>query len=129
MKVINNKSKIAFLTFGNSANKKYSLFSRNLVIKKRDSIQFNSTQRTAFLKKKIKFNSFYYFCFSKFKNNKEDNDLIKLFDLATSFYKQRMDIIYLFHIFLLIERMVGRKKDTIVNDEDMFFVLNDNQYI
>jgi hypothetical protein len=126
---INNKSKIAFLTFGNTPNKKYSLFNKNLVIKKKDSIRLNDTQRTEYFKKKIEFNSFYYFCLSKFKNNKEDNDLIKLFDLATSFYKQRMDIIYLFHIFLLIERTVGRKKDTIVNDEDMYFVLNDNQYI
>jgi hypothetical protein len=53
-------------------------------------------------KKNVKFNSFYYFCLGMFMREKEE---ILLFDLAISFYKQKMDIIYLFHLILLVEKI------------------------
>ena len=50
----------------------------------------------------IKMNIFYYYCFSRCKNYKDD---IHLLNLAISFYKKKMDIIHLFYIILLIEKM------------------------
>ena len=49
-------------------------------------------------------NIFYYYCISRCKSkiSKEDIDL---FNFAISFYKQKMDIIHLFYIILLIEKM------------------------
>ena len=58
-------------------------------------------------KKKISFNSFNYYCLATSKNNNED---FELFNLAISFYKQKMDIIYLFHIILLVEKIWGNEK-------------------
>ena len=121
----NNKSKIAFLTFGNNPNRKSDLFSKSLIIRKKDSIKFNNTVKSEDMKKTIKFNSFYYYCLSKCRNKKEVSDIITLFNLATTFYKQRMDVIYIFHVILLIERIVGRRTDSIVNDDGMCFLVND----
>ena len=59
-------------------------------------------------KKNVKFNSFYYFCLGMFMREKEE---ILLFDLAISFYKQKMDIIYLFHLILLIEKIWENRID------------------
>ena len=120
-----NRSKIAFLTFGNTPNKKNHLFSKSLIIRKKESLRFTNTQKSEDMKQTIRFNSFYYYCISKYRNKKEDNEIIRLFNLATTFYKQRMDVIYFFHVILLIERLVGRKKGSIVNDDDLFFLLND----
>ena len=50
----------------------------------------------------IKMNIFYYYCFSKCKNNK---DGLNLFNLAISFYKKKMDIAHLFSIILYIEKL------------------------
>ena len=50
----------------------------------------------------IKMNIFYYYCFSRCNNYK---DVIHLLNLAISFYKKKMDIIHLFYIILLIEKM------------------------
>ena len=120
-----NRSKIAFLTFGNTPNKKNNLFSKSLIIRKKESLRFTNTQKSEDMKQTIRFNSFYYYCISKFRDKKEDNEIIRLFNLATTFYKQRMDVIYFFHVILLIERLVGRKKESIVNDDDLCFLLND----
>ena len=59
-------------------------------------------------KKNVKFNSFYYFCLGMFMREKEE---ILLFDLAISFYKQKMDIIYLFHLILLVEKIWENRID------------------
>ena len=123
-----NKSKIAFLTFGmnsNNINKKKNLFKTSLIIKKKVSQKFDNIQRFENIKKNITFNSFYYYCISKFRKNKEHHKIIKLFNLATTFFKQKMDIIYVFHVILLLEKILGKKKD-IFSDEDMNFQLNEN---
>ena len=50
----------------------------------------------------IKMNIFNYYCFSRCNNYREE---INLFNSAISFYKKKMDIIHLFYIILLIEKM------------------------
>ena len=67
-------------------------------------------------KKSVNFNSFYYYCVGLFKKDKDD---IKLFNFAISFYKQKMDIIYLFHIILLVEKIWGSKNKDFKLDEDI----------
>ena len=67
------------------------------------------------------FEVFDYYCFSKFKNKEE----IQLFNLAIAFYKQKLDVIYLFHIILLFEKFLGTNKSNIINDEDLVFHLNE----
>ena len=44
--------------------------------------------------------------------------MIKLFNFAITFYKHKLDIIYFFHITLLIEKILESKRDTIMNDID-----------
>ena len=51
---------------------------------------------------KINILYYFYFCFPKCKNYRED---IKLFNLSLSFYKNKMDITHLFYIILLIEKI------------------------
>ena len=114
-----NKSKIAFLTFGmnsNSPHKKRNIFNKSLIIQKKESIAENKNR-----KKSLEFSPIDYYCFSKFKNNEE----IKLFNLAIAFYKQKLDVIYLFHIILLFEKLLGANKANIINDEDLVFHLNE----
>lgn len=114
-----NKSKIAFLTFGmnsNSPHKKRNIFNKSLIIKKKESIAESKNR-----KKSLEFSPIDYYCFSKFKNNEE----IKLFNLAIAFYKQKLDVIYLFHIILLFEKLLGANKANIINDEDFVFHLNE----
>ena len=114
-----NKSKIAFLTFGmnsNSPHKKRNIFNKSLIIKKKESIDESKNR-----KKSLEFSPIDYYCFSKFKNNEE----IKLFNLAIAFYKQKLDVIYLFHIILLFEKLLGANKANIINDEDFVFHLNE----
>jgi hypothetical protein len=119
-----NKSKIAFLTFGmnsNSPHKKRNIFNKSLVIKKKESIAENKNKKMKDWKKSLKFTPIDYYCFSKFKNKEE----IQLFNLAIAFYKQKLDVIYLFHIILLFEKFLGANKTNIINDEDLVFHLNE----
>ena len=120
----NNKSKIAFLTLGNNNNKRKSIFKKSIIIKKKTTIMDDINKKEN-IKKIIKFNSFYYYCFSKLKNKKKEEVKIKLFNFAISFYKQKLDIIYLFHIILLFEKILERKKDNILNEEETFYQLNE----
>ena len=123
----NNKSKVEFLTFGVSPitnKKKKNIFKNSFIIKKKESI-IEDVHKREYMKKEIKFNSLYYYCFSKFKNNSEDKEIIKLFNFAITFYKQKLNIIYFFYIILLIEKILETKKDTFIDDE-VFFNLNDN---
>ena len=119
-----NKSKIAFLTFGmnsNSPHKKRNIFNKSLVIKKKESIAENKNKKMKDWKKSLKFTPIDYYCFSKFKNKEE----IQLFNLAIAFYKQKLDVIYLFHIILLFEKFLGANNTNILNDEDLVFHLNE----
>jgi len=119
-----NKSKIAFLTFGknsNSPHKKKTIFNKSLIIKKKESIADTKNNKMKEWKKSLEFTPIDYYCFSKFKNKQE----IKLFNLAIAFYKQKLDVIYLFHIILLFEKFLGANKTNIINDEDLVFHLNE----
>ena len=93
-----NKSKIPFLTFGVNSNsphnKKKNIFNKSLIVKKKESIAENKNRKKKDWKKNLEFNPIDYYCLSKFKNKEE----IKLFNIAIAFYKQKLDIIYLFHI-------------------------------
>jgi len=119
-----NKSKVAFLTFGmnsNSSHKKKAIFTKSLIIKKKESIADNKNKKKREWKKSLEFTPIDYYCFSNFKNKEE----IKLFNLAIAFYKQKLDVIYLFHIILLFEKFLGSNKTNIINDEDLIFHLNE----
>ena len=121
----NNKSKNGFLTLGikqNYSNKKRSIFEKSIIFEKKESI-IEDIKKGENKKKNIKFNSFYYYCISNsYKKNKE---IIKLFNFAISFYKQKMDIIYLFHILLLFEKILENGNFKIIKDDETFFQLND----
>ena len=122
-----NKSKNAFLNFGkhsNSPYKKRNIFKQSIIIKKKETIvdELNKNRNN---KKNIDFNSFYYYCFHKFNNNKIDKEIIKLFNFAITFYKQKLDIIYIFHVILLFEKIIEERKKKILSDEDSFFHLNE----
>jgi hypothetical protein len=119
-----NKSKNAFLSFGMNSNcphNKRNIFNKSLVIKKKESIVENKNKKMKDWKKSLEFTPIDYYCFSKFKNKEE----IQLFNLAIAFYKQKLDVIYLFHIILLFEKFLGTNKSNIINDEDLVFHLND----
>ena len=79
----NNKSKIEFLNFevNQKRKKRRSIFKETFILKEKATI-FTELQKKEFLKKTLKFNSFYYYCFSKFKRNKKDKEMIKLFNFA-----------------------------------------------
>ena len=73
-------------------------------------------------KKNVRFNSFYYYCLSMFLKNKDE---VQLFNLAISFYKQKMDIIYLFHMILLVEKIWQNNNGNFSNDEETIIRLKD----
>ena len=110
----NNKSKMTFLTYKNNNLNKSQLKQSDKLV---DKIEQNTDE---LLKKKVKFNAFYYYCYGKFEKNQED---VKLFNMAISLYKQKMDIIYIFHIILLVEKLWKGKTENIKSDEEMVFQL------
>ena len=75
-------------------------------------------------KKFIKFNFFYYYCFSKLINTKKTKNLKKLFNYAISFYKQKLDVVFIFHIILLIEKKLGIKRVNVNINPETFYDLN-----
>ena len=103
-----NKSKINLLNLGFNFN---SLNINNRIKNKNNGNNINKSsnifKEDSNIKGKIiKMNIFYYYCFSKCKKNKDDTEL---FNLAISFYKKKMDIIHLFYIILLIEKVSYNK--------------------
>ena len=101
-----NKSKINLLNLGinfNSINinNQIKKNSNKSSIKQKDYIfeEKNDIKGTS-----INMNVLYYYCISKCKSKFSKGD-IYLFNLAISFYKKKMDIIHLFYIILLIEKM------------------------
>ena len=118
---VNNKSKITFLN--NRINNNFDNIRRNIFINKiktKNNEIINSERE----KKYIKFNFFYYYCFSKLINTKKTKDLKKLFNYALSFYKQKLEVVYIFHIILLIEKELGIKRVNINIDQETFYELN-----
>ena len=99
-----NKSKINLLNLGIN----FSSINISKLIRKKNNANANIKKGYIFEENmdikdtNIKMNIFYYYFFSKCKNNKK---VINLFNLAISFYKKKMDIIHLFYIILLIEKI------------------------
>ena len=115
---INNKSKIDLLNYpinNNNDNIKKIIFTNNKKAKNNEILNPESE------KKYIKFNFFYYYCFSKIINTKKTKDLIHLFNYAISFYKQKLDVVYIFHIIFLIEKEFRIKRTNI--DQETFYEL------
>ena len=98
-----NKSKLNLLNFGinfNSININKLFDKKNIINQKKNNYTFEENLNIKGTS--IKMNIFYYYCFSKCKNNK---DGLNLFNLAISFYKKKMDITHLFSITLYIEKL------------------------
>ena len=97
-----NKSKINLLNLGinfNSIN-----INSNHILNRYSYKNSNIFDESSDIKgTDIKMNIFYYYCFSRCNNNRDE---INLLNLAVSFYKKKMDIIYLFYIILFIERIL-----------------------
>ena len=118
--IIENKSKVAFLSHGiNSISQisKNSIFSKNQIIKQKDSFNEKNVENNE--NRKIKLNPLYY---QFFPNNKYNN----LYNLAISFYKKKMDIIYLFHVILIFEKLV--KLENIKNNKKTIIYLKDFEF-
>ncbi len=118
--IIENKSKVAFLSHGiNSISQisKNSIFSKNQIIKQKDSFNEKNVENNE--NRKIKLNPLYY---QFFPNNKYTN----LYNLAISFYKKKMDIIYLFHVILIFEKLV--KLENIKNNKKTIIYLKDFEF-
>jgi len=125
---LENKSKVAFLSHGiNSISQisKNSIFNKNQIIKQKDSFYEKSKYAENKEIRKIKINPFFYKYFPKYKNNNED---INLFNLAISFYKKKMDIVYLFHNILLFEKLLKFEKENIMNNKDIVLNLNEIEF-
>ena len=106
IKTFNIKRNKAFTNDINKRNKKNNINKKEL--KSKSTLFEKSEEKNDKIwKKNVEFNSFYYYCLGFF--NKDNND-IKLFNLAISFYKQKMDVIHLFHIILLVEKIWSSKK-------------------
>ena len=114
-KNINNRSKIALLPYG--INIYSSNLNKNLYLKQKTEIKHNAfaftiEKRNQTLENNFKINIFYYYCFSNCKRNKDD---IKLFNEGISFYRKKMDIIHLFNIILLIDKIASNQEKNINN--------------
>ena len=103
---IKNKSKISVLYLGinfNSININNQIGNNSI----KQSIRPNSfsfDEKTSIEGTKINMNCFYYYFISKFSKN-TGGESISLFNMAFSFYKKKLDIIHLFNIILLIEKI------------------------
>ena len=104
------KSKIQLLNFGSNLN---SLNLNNQIKKislkksiKQSNISFEEKEDIKGIN--INMSMFYYYCISKCKKN-NSSEVIGLFNLAISFFKKKMDIIHLFYILILIERLLKHK--------------------
>ena len=110
-----SKSKINLLNLGINFN---SININNRIQNQNNNCNSNNMNKSSNIfediddikSRSIKMNIFYYYCFSKCKNCK---DVINLFNLAISFYKKKLDIIHIFYLILIIEKM--SQKNTIEN--------------
>ena len=124
-----NKTKNNFLTFGLSSNnspiKKRNVFQKSIVIKKKSSIIDDIHKETNNYKHPLEFNFFYYYCLSRLNKSRKIQENIKLFNFAISFYKQKLDIIYLFHIILYFEKIIEQNRKQFTAEDETFFRLDD----
>ena len=111
-RISHNRSKIALLPYGlNLVSSNNNLFNSIKPINTSEPRQSNYITEENGLNeyeaKKMQINLLYYYCFSNCKKEKED---IKLFELSISFYRRKMDIINIFNVLLLIEKMVSNQE-------------------
>ena len=121
---IENKSKAALLSRGiNSIShiNKYSIFNKNQIIKRKDSFYEKKKCLENNGIRKIKFIPLFY----PFFQNNED---INLFNLSMSLYKKKMDIIYLFHIILVFEKLLELEKEKIMNNKEIMINLKEIEF-
>ena len=107
-----NKSKLNLLNFGinlnslNLNNQNGRNSSKKCI--KQNNISFEEKSEVKDIK--IRMNIFYYYCVYKCKKNNSTNG-IGLFNLAISFFRKKMDIIHLFFILILIEKISKHKNN------------------
>ena len=107
-RINNNRSKIALLPYGlnlvsSNNNLSNSINPRNTSEPRQSNYFTENNSLNKYEAKKMQINLLYYYCFSNCKKEKDD---IRLFDSSISFYRRKMDIINIFNILLLIEKMV-----------------------
>jgi hypothetical protein len=120
---IENKSKAGLLNRGiNSISQfsKNSIF-KNQIIKRKDSFYEKKKCLENNGIRKIKFIPLFY----QFFQNNED---INLFNLSMSLYKKKMDIIYLFHIILVFEKLLELEKEKIMNNKEIMINLKEIEF-
>ena len=125
---IENKSKVALLSHRiNSISQfsKNSIFNKNQIIKQKDSFYEKNKCLENNAIRKIKFNPLYYLFFPKYKQNNNDSNL---FNLAIYIYKKKMDIIYLFHIILVFEKLMKLEKEKILNNKEIMINLKEIEF-
>jgi hypothetical protein len=101
-----NKSKISLLNLGINIFNNNSFYNKNNIGIKNRSIFTETVEEINMKSTNVKMNVFYYYLFSRCKNSKVE---LNLFNLAISFYKKKLDIIHLFCIILLIEKISNQK--------------------
>ena len=103
-----NKSKISLLNLGINFINNNNFYNKNNNDIRNKNIFIESIEEGHVHSTRVKMGVFYYYLFSRCKNSKED---LNLFNLAISFYKKKLDIIHLFCIILLIEKISIQKGD------------------
>ena len=101
-----NKSKISLLNLGINFINNNNFYNKNNTDLKNKNIFIETDEEIHMKSTRFKMNVFYYYLFSRCKNSKEE---LNLFNLAISFYKKKLDIIHLFCIILLIEKISNQK--------------------
>ena len=101
-----SKSKVSLLNLGTHFFNNISFYNKNNAEIKNKNIFIETAEEIPIKSARVKMNVFYYYLFSRCKNSKEE---LNLFNLAISFYKKKLDIIHLFCIILLIEKISNQQ--------------------
>jgi len=101
-----NKSKISLLNLGINFINNNNFYNKSINDIKNKNIFTETSEECHIKSKRVKMGVLYYYLFSRCKNSKEE---LNLFNLAISFYKKKLDIIHLFCIILLIEKISNQK--------------------
>ena len=101
-----NKSKISLLNLGINFINNNNFYNKSINDIKNKNIFIETSEECHINSKRVKMGVLYYYLFSRCKNSKEE---LNLFNLAISFYKKKLDIIHLFCIILLIEKISNQK--------------------
>ena len=107
-----NRSKVALLPYGFdlvSSNNQFNSIKpkKNTDFRHSDYLFEKKNTINEYESRSMQINLLYYYCFSNCKKDKED---IKLFDIGISFYRKKMDVIHIFNVLLLIERLVTNQE-------------------